>query len=62
MLLLNEWASQLTTRGGISLNVRPSSSPNDREDVLKFLQSVDAADLRFRFLSAVKPSETLAGS
>lgn len=59
MLLLNEWASQLTTRGGISLNVRPSS-PNDREDVLKFLQSVDAADLRFRFLSAVKPSETLA--
>ena len=59
MLLLNEWTSQLTTRGGVALDVRPAS-PGDREDVLKFLRSVDAPDLRFRFLSAVKPSEALA--
>jgi acetyltransferase len=59
MLLLKEWAAQLTTQGGISLNVRPAA-PDDRPEVMKFLGSISADDLRFRFLSAVKPSQALA--
>lgn len=59
MLLLNQWTSQVKSRGGISLNVRPAA-PDDRAEVMKFLGSVDVDDLRFRFMSAVKPSETLA--
>jgi ribosomal protein S18 acetylase RimI-like enzyme len=59
MLLLNEWTSQVTTRGGVELNVRPAS-PDDKDRVLTFLQASSAADLRFRFLSAVKPTEDLA--
>ena len=58
-LLLPQWASKLTTRSGASLRVRPAS-PDDRDKVGKFLQSVDAGDLRFRFLSSVKPSEAIA--
>ena len=58
-LLLSEWTSKLTTRSGASLRVRPAS-PEDRDKVGKFLQSVDAGDLRFRFLSSVKPSEAIA--
>jgi len=58
-LLLPQWTSKLTTRSGASLRVRPAS-PEDRDKVGKFLQSVDAGDLRFRFLSSVKPSEAIA--
>jgi acetyltransferase len=59
MLLLNQWAAQVTTRSGMALNIR-SVSPSDREELLAFLNSVSPADLRFRFLSAVKPSASLA--
>lgn len=59
MLLLNQWAAQATTRNGVVLNIR-SASPSDREDILAFLNSVSPEDLRFRFLSAVKPSASLA--
>lgn len=52
-------ASQVTTRSGTALDIRPAD-PSDRNAVLAFLRAVDAADLRFRFLSAVKPSDTLA--
>src|SRR5579864_7727393 len=57
--LLSEWTSQAVTRNGIPLNIRPAD-PSDRAAVLAFLRTVDSPDLRFRFLSAVKPSETLA--
>lgn len=59
MLLLNQWAAQFTTRSGMALNVRSASS-SDREDLLAFLNSLSPADLRFRFLSAVKPGASLA--
>ena len=58
-LLLSEWTSQVTTRSGIALNIRPAA-PADREAVLTFLRAVEPPDLRFRFLSAVKPSDELA--
>ena len=58
-LLLSEWASRVTTRGGIALNIRPAA-PTDREAVLTFLRAVEPPDLRFRFLNAVKPSDELA--
>lgn len=50
---------QMTTRGGLPLDVRPAS-PSDCQDLLKFLEAVIPGDLRFRFLAAVKPSEMLA--
>jgi GNAT superfamily N-acetyltransferase len=59
MLLFNEWTSQVTTRGGIGLNIRPAST-DDKDRVLSFLQAASPRDLRFRFLSAVKASESLA--
>lgn len=59
MLLLSEWSSQVTTRDGIPLNIR-SVSPSDKDNLLAFLREVSADDLRFRFLSGVTPSETLA--
>ena len=59
ILLLSEWSSQVTTRSGVALNIRPAD-PSDREAVLTFLRAVDPPDLRFRFLSAVKPSDQLA--
>lgn len=59
-LLLSEWASQVTTRDGIGLYIRPAD-PSDRESVMTFLRAVDPPDLRFRFLNAVKPSDELAG-
>jgi acetyltransferase len=59
MVLLNEWIAQTQTRGGVALNIRPVS-PGDKNDILTFLKSVNADDLRFRFLSAVQPTEALA--
>ena len=59
MLLLPEWAAQIESRSGVHLNVRPVS-PGDRGQMLNFLRAVEAPDLRFRFLSAVKPTEALA--
>ena len=58
-LLREEWSAQLTTSGGIELNVRPAS-PADQQVVLDFLKSLDVQDLRFRFLAAVRPSEEIA--
>lgn len=58
-LLLPQWAAQTTSRNGIPLQIRPVSK-SDRQEVLRFLTGVEASDLRFRFLSAVKPSEALA--
>lgn len=58
-VLLNQWTTQVRTQKGVGLIVRPTS-PDDRGDVFKFLKSISASDLRFRFLSAVKPSEALA--
>lgn len=51
--------SETTTRGGVELDIR-SAAPADRRKILSFLQATDAPDLRFRFLSAVKPSDALA--
>lgn len=51
--------TQITTRSGLALEVRPAA-PEDRDAILKFLEAVTPTDLRFRFLSAVKPSEVLA--
>lgn len=59
MLFLKEWTSQVTTQAGIQLNIRPAS-PEDKDQVLSFLHAASPADLRFRFLSAVKPTEGLA--
>lgn len=59
MLLLPQWAAQITTRSGTPLNIR-SATPDDRDAVIVFLEAVDLPDLRFRFLSAVKPSDALA--
>lgn len=59
MLFLKEWTSQVTTRAGLELNIRPAS-PEDKDRVLRFLQAASPVDLRFRFLSAVKPTEGLA--
>lgn len=53
-----QWTSQIKTRTGIALNLR-SASPSDRPAIRRFLRSVSPADLRFRFLSATKPSEAL---
>jgi acetyltransferase len=50
---------QIRTRGGIALEIRPARQ-EDRQAILKFLEAVTPVDLRFRFLSAVKPSEVLA--
>jgi acetyltransferase len=58
-LLLSEWSAQLVTRAGLSLNVRPAST-EDKAQVRDFLNSVSEADLRFRFLASVRPSEALA--
>lgn len=58
-LLLPEWTSQVTTRSGVALNIRPAA-PGDRDAVLAFLRAIDPADLRFRFLSAVTPTDALA--
>lgn len=58
-LLLPEWSAQIVTRDGLQLNVRPAS-PDDQEQVRDFLDSVSEADLRFRFLAAVRPSQFLA--
>ena len=57
--LLGEWSAQLVTRSGIHLNVRPSA-PDDQQQILEFLKAVTPADLRFRFLAAVRPSDALA--
>ena len=57
--LLSQWTAQVRTRRGVMLNVRPIA-PDDRSAVLRFLQSITPDDLRFRFLTAVKPSEELA--
>ena len=61
MLLLNVWASQAKKLlgSGVALNIRPSS-PSDKDEALSFLRSVSAEDLRFRFMSAVQPTEALA--
>lgn len=58
MLLMPDWAAQLESRSGIGLKVR-RVSPEDRGPMLDFLRAIDAPDLRFRFLSAVKPSDAL---
>lgn len=57
--LLDEESVELTTGGGIKLDVRPAS-PADQQLVLDFLRSLDVQDLRFRFLAAVKPSDEIA--
>ena len=56
--LLTEWTSQVTTRGGKAINIRPAA-PSDRSAVLTFLRAIDPPDLRW-FLSAVKPTDALA--
>jgi GNAT superfamily N-acetyltransferase len=53
------WSAQLTTEAGMKLDIR-SASPDDQQQVLDFLNSLEAQDLRFRFLGAVNPSEALA--
>ena len=60
-LLLSEWSAKLITASGLRLNVRPAS-PDDRNQVRDLLNSVSEADLRYRFLSAVKPSDALAAA
>lgn len=59
MLAQLAWTSQTKTRGGMALDIR-SAAPEDRRKVLEFLEAVEAPELRFRFLSAVKASEALA--
>ena len=59
MLVQSDPISQIRTRSGIKLDVRPAS-PANWQDLLGFLEAVSPADLRFRFLAAVKPSEILA--
>ena len=59
MLAQSKWIRSLETRSGVRLRIRPAAA-DDWEDILRFLRSVSSADLRFRFLSAVKPSEALA--
>jgi acetyltransferase len=49
----------LVTRSGLRLSVR-QAAPGDEPQILDFLNSVSPEDLRFRFLSAVKPSDALA--
>lgn len=51
--LLPEWASQVATREGFGLNVRPAS-PDDEQILVEFFRQVSPQDLRFRFLSAMK--------
>lgn len=50
--LLPEWSAQLTTKGGLKLNVR-SAAPADEAELLGFLGQASPEDLRFRFLSSV---------
>lgn len=60
MLNYPDPSAQIRTRGGIALEIRLARD-NDRQAILKFLEAVTPVDLRFRFLSAVKPSDDLAG-
>ena len=53
MLLLPNWAAQITSRDGIELNVR-SACPDDEQILIDFFRQVSPQDLRFRFLSAMK--------
>ncbi len=59
MSVATDYRSETTTSGGIALEIR-SASPADRPKILSFLQATNAPDLRFRFMSAVKPSDALA--
>lgn len=59
MLVQTDYPSKSKTSGGIELDIRPAT-PKDRAKILKFLEATDAPDLRFRFLSAVKASYSLA--
>jgi acetyltransferase len=59
MRFSKERGIELVTRTGLRLNVR-QSGPADEPEILDFLGAVSLGDLRFRFLSAVKPSDALA--
>lgn len=51
-LLLPEWSSQLKTRSGRALNIRPAS-PEDEQALSEFFRQASPDDLRFRFLSSM---------
>ena len=59
MLKHSDPAAQITTRGGIPLEVRPARH-DDRGAILELLKAASPDDFRFRFLAAVKPSDILA--
>jgi acetyltransferase len=50
--LLPEWSAQLTTRGGLELNVRPAAAA-DEPELIRLFGEASPEDLRFRFLSSV---------
>ena len=58
-MVQGEWSAQLTTSDGLKLQLRPVSR-GDQRLVLDFLKSLDVQDLRFRFLTAVRPSAEMA--
>ncbi|WP_423605408.1 GNAT family N-acetyltransferase [Sphingomonas sp. MS122] len=47
-----EWTTDLTTREGVELHVRPVT-PDDEPELADFFREVSSEDLRFRFLSAI---------
>jgi acetyltransferase len=51
--LLPAWAAQVTTKGGVNLNIRPAC-PDDEQAIIDFFRQLTPQDLRFRFLSAMK--------
>lgn len=50
--MLPQWSAQLTTKGGLRLNVRPAAQ-DDEAELIRFFGQAGAEDLRYRFLSAV---------
>lgn len=50
---LEQWSGELTTRDGFRFHVRPSA-PEDEAALAAFFSHVTPADLRYRFLSALR--------
>jgi N-acetylglutamate synthase-like GNAT family acetyltransferase len=50
---MNEWARNLTTRGGLDVHIRPAQA-EDEAALGAFFAGVAPEDMRFRFLSALR--------